>query len=200
MNRFKLFKILLFSFVLISFQAYPGEPQKLNAEQQQKKVNFLQHLINVIEWPKNSEKENNFYLCILGEPNDSDDTQFINQLKLKDKKAESLEIQNLSDIDNRCHLVYVTNINQNGLSNLLAQFKGKPVLLVSDIENFSKLGGHINFVTINQQFGAVVNTMTLSDAGLGLDLSQFNRIIVQPEDEDLSNPLQNPDHHDKKSK
>ena len=182
----KLFSIALLS-IFMSMSALAENASKLNPAQHSKKVKFIEHLIDSIEWPANEHK-GEFYLCTAGKPGTHDDPNFLSELKVHGKEIKLLDWKKISEVDKKCDLIYITDEHQKDLTKIFEQYKNKPVLLVSDIEGFSRMGGHITFVKINEQFGAVVNTLSLSDAGLDFDLSQYNEIIVQPEEEDVAKP------------
>lgn len=185
MNGLKIISFVILSLFLNS-SVLADNHFKLNPMQHKKKVKFIEHLIDSIEWPS-SNHEGEFYLCTAGEPSDQDDPHFLTELKVKRKEVKLLDWKKISEVDKKCDLIYITDSHQEDLPQIFKQYKGKPVLLVSDIEGFSRMGGHISFVKINEQFGAVVNTLSLSAAGLNFDISQYNEIIVQPEEEEVAN-------------
>jgi len=67
-----------------------------------------------------------------------------------------------------CKIVFVSNSEENRLKEILAAFDGTDILTVSDIHNFSRRGGMIQFVLEGGKVRFEVNVTNAANAGLTL--------------------------------
>jgi hypothetical protein len=71
-----------------------------------------------------------------------------------------------SDEARVCQLLYVATSERKHASDLLQGLRGANVLTVSDIADFARHGGQINFVLENQRVRFVINPANADSAGL----------------------------------
>jgi hypothetical protein len=57
-----------------------------------------------------------------------------------------------------CHILFVNDNYDGYLSRLLARVKGKPILTLGNVKNFSESGGIVQFRLRNNRVEFIVNT------------------------------------------
>lgn len=68
-----------------------------------------------------------------------------------------------------CRILFIGSSNEDRLKDILAALDHAPVLTVSDIADFSKRGGMIEFLMKGNYIRFAINRTTAEDAGLVLD-------------------------------
>jgi hypothetical protein len=65
-----------------------------------------------------------------------------------------------------CHLLFIAEAEEMELAHTLQQVRGFPVLTVSDIAEFARLGGMVEFVTHERRLLLQINLAAARKAGL----------------------------------
>lgn len=68
-----------------------------------------------------------------------------------------------------CRILFIGSSNEDRLKDILTALDHTPVLTVSDIADFSRRGGMIEFVMENNYIRFAINRTVAEDAGLALD-------------------------------
>jgi preprotein translocase subunit Sec61beta len=123
------------------------------------KAVFLYNFANFITWPQSafSEKDSYFNICVYG------DNPFDNLIEqvLEDRFIEEHELQykNIKDLDNikTCHILFLSEEEEEALPPILKLLKEKPILTVTDIEDAIHQGGMISFFEDNTKLNLKIN-------------------------------------------
>lgn len=111
------------------------------------KAAFLYNFAKLAEWPVNSlAPDGSLAVCT----NDTAVADSLAQLlKARDAHDHAIDVRRVR-IDSAeirsCHLLYVCDLNQARLAQLVETVNGASVLTVSDFERFAALGGVVQFV------------------------------------------------------
>jgi len=73
-----------------------------------------------------------------------------------------------------CQILFVSDSERRSMGQILAAIGNAPVLLVGEMENFTRLGGMIQFVTTDKGIQFEVNIETARQHGL-----QFSARLLQ---------------------
>jgi hypothetical protein len=134
------------------------------------KAAFLYNFLKFVDWPTGKEADPNkpITLGIIGkdpfgkafEPvkdkkiNDREVVikrfKSVAELKKPGKEGEA-ELDKQSGELKKCHLLFICSSEKDGIEEILAAIKDRPVLTVADTEDFLKSGGIINFVMEEQK-------------------------------------------------
>ena len=81
-----------------------------------------------------------------------------------------------------CHILFINPIPADSLPPIFEQLRGRPILTVSDIEDFAKKGGMIRFVTVQNKIRFRINVQAAKDAGLVLSskLLRLSELVQEP--------------------
>ena len=137
--------------------------------QYQTKAVYLFNLALFLTWPNNTFKspEQPFRLCILGKDPFGVELDLI----IENEKIESHQVVvpriSTVQMSRYCQILFINQSEQNHLATIFAYLNKRPILTVSDIKNFVKQGGMIQFFnTNNNQVGLIINPKALKQSGI----------------------------------
>tara|TARA_R110001583_G_scaffold190995_2_gene355735 strand:+ start:1045 stop:1506 length:462 start_codon:yes stop_codon:yes gene_type:complete len=150
---------------------------------------FLMHFALFVEWPN----KNSINICIVGE--DPFGTFFDKMLlsKQTNRSAKKISLSRLKvgQRIEKCHIIFSTK------RSTTAQFwqnipQKHSILLVSEFDQFTKLGGLINFYTENKRIRIEINIDAVNKAGIKisselLKLSKISHYKVNETTHDKNN-------------
>lgn len=133
------------------------------------KAAFIYNFTKFTSWPDNTwqEAKSPLALCIIG--ND----ELINDIKrLEGKliKGRQLAIRNLNDTKHvqNCQVLYIAHSENKHQSQILQSVKTRPILTISELENFAQAGGMIQLQRKKGQTQLTINLNVARKAGLEL--------------------------------
>jgi len=177
-----LFRIFFLTFCVLSASA--AEVRLENKI----KAAYLYNFTKFIRWP-NISTEQSFNICTLGKDGVSELLSPLEGRKAQDKPIHIYYFQSAEQIDVSCQILYITEDNQTAF---LAQQPGVLViksinqaLTVSSQPFFTRQGGMIGFVIIDQRVRLQVNLDVLKEHGLEISakLLEVAEVIRGGEDE-----------------
>lgn len=140
--------------------AYAQTPQEYAV-----KAGFLYNFPKFVEWPAGAFSDANFLLCVVGaDPFEA----ALDTLNGKSVGGRPLVVRRYSAADplGQCQILFVSDSERRRLGQILAAIGKAPVLLVGEMENFTRLGGMIQFVTTDKGIQFEVNVDTARRHGL----------------------------------
>ena len=131
------------------------------------KAGFLYNFPKFIEWPKEafSGTASPLVLCVVGaDPFDG----ALDALNGKSVGGRLLVVKRYGAADPlaQCHIVFVSDSEKRRLGQIIAAIGNAPVLLVGEMETFTRLGGMIQFVTTDRGIQFEVNVEAARRHGL----------------------------------
>ena len=167
-RRLRLPKALLCSVVALSCLTASGKQS--GAGPYQIEAVYLYDFSKFVAWPKQTANTANepFSICVLGE--DPFGAVLDTTLSGENIQGNTLVAKRISKPEDAagCKIVFVSNSEENRLKEILAAFDGTDILTVSDIHNFSRRGGMIQFVLEGGKVRFEVNVTNAANAGLTL--------------------------------
>jgi len=130
----------------------------------QVKAAFVLKIIDFVEWPN---KENTtLVVSVLGDEELFESFKSLGVNKARGRKL-ALKRYNVNDKENEeCDVFFISKLNRQKLSEILAQFKSTSVLLVGDDPSFAQMGGMVSLVESKGKLGMEINLMQVKKAGL----------------------------------
>lgn len=172
---------------LISFAFDWAGSERLQAETQrsreyQVKAVFLFNFAQFVEWPESafSSADAPLCFCVLGDDPfgaDLDDTvrgETIHTRELTVRRSDKAgELKG-------CQLLFISRSERGRLAGILAELEGSPVLTVSEVEEFGRRGGMINFYLEDNRVRFEVNPQAAAREGLKIssELLSLGKIVV----------------------
>ena len=104
---------------------------------------LVEKFVNYIEWPETNwqKKKQIFNIGIFGESSFGESLKLL----LDDVKinGQEFKISEYSDQNELPHLIVVGSVDEEDLKNLIVRVENKPVLLITDLDEYAKLDLHI---------------------------------------------------------
>lgn len=146
------------------------------------KAKIIKHLIQSVSWPKEAIAKNTLSVCILGavpaKYKTLDGTKINSNIIVIKNPSDYLATQG-------CQLVFIPHTEKQNSKKIITFFKNKPVLVLSDIDNFAAEGGSANFTKLNDKLALTLNLFSLNESGLKIDLKAYTETTIIPEKKDL---------------
>ncbi|MEJ2622214.1 MAG: YfiR family protein [Candidatus Thiodiazotropha sp.] len=149
------------------------------------KTVFLYNFAKFTRWPENPQKtiKNTIFLCSVGADDLTNNLPKLAGRALHGKSIVTRNLKNLQDLD-YCHTLYLAKSAKNRLPEILKTIKGKPILTISEIEQFSQQGGMIELTQDKDKLRFSINLTTTRSSGLELSARLLDlAIITGSEDE-----------------
>lgn len=136
------------------------------ADEYRVKAAFLFNFAKFIEWPPQAfaGQTASLTLCILGlDPfgNLLDDT-----LKGRAVSGRPIAIRRIVDVEQGCHLVFISSSERKRLALLTDQLRGASVLTVSEEAGFTNVGGMIELFTAGESVQFNIAPAAVERSGL----------------------------------
>ena len=159
--------------------AAPAPAQSGTAQEYQLKAAYLVNFARFVEWPANEAGE--LTMCVLGtDPFGPALDTTLHDLPVGGQRMVSRRLASVQD-GAGCRVLFIAASEAPHLAAILAQLDGAPILTVSDIPQFARRGGMIQFVTDDQRVRFEVDLKPAHEAGLMLS-SYLLRVatVVRP--------------------
>lgn len=144
---------------------------QVNPKEYQVKAAFIYNFVKFVEWPGALAvtKQNNINICVIGsDPFGDVGVQIFQRASTTALKLTLLDKRSASAA-NDCHIAFISRSEDGRLDEVMAALKNKPVLTVSDIDDFAKRGGMVGFISDDNKVKLVVNSTNVAAAGLRVD-------------------------------
>lgn len=138
------------------------------AEEYQVKAVFLLNFASFITWPPSAFASPSapFNICILGE----DPFGVEVDITVENEKIEghAVAVQRLSNLKNTtpCQILFISQSEKDNLTNFLTALQQRPILTVSDNDEFVKNGGMIQFFKQGTKVRFLVDPSNVKGVGL----------------------------------
>ena len=153
---------ILFSVCAITLVLTPKRAYSLDTPEQVKSV-FLYNFTNFVAWPV---ALNTVQVCIYGDEKITGILGFIaNQMETSQINIRVREMHT-PKVHQKCNVAYIGKKEESKLKEFLESVEGKNILSVSDIENFTKKGGVIGFVTRYNKIKLQINPNMVKKSSL----------------------------------
>ncbi len=139
-----------------------------DVSEHQVKATFLVRFGKYITYPKEAldNSASIFNLCILGD----DPFQGILDVLVKDEmvKNRSIVVNYLRTFEktSKCQTLFISQSEEKQLVHILAYVKQRPILTVSDMNNFVTRGGMVQFYLLNNKVRFFIDPVTAGEAKL----------------------------------
>jgi hypothetical protein len=153
--------------------------QKLKPTDYEVKAVYLFNFARLVEWPSATEvsKSESFAICVLGQdPLGPALDSVVAGENIGGRAVTARRISKAQD-SRPCQVLYISPSEEGQLKEVLTVLDKARVLTVSDIPQFSRRGGMIQFVTDNNRIRFEVNLANTTDAGLTLS-SELLKVAI----------------------
>lgn len=167
------------------------------------KALFLYNFANFVRWPEKAfaTSPDTLRMCLFGHAELGPFLDQVNGTRIRDKRLKVIRANELSEIEQGCHILFVSVDKQQYLPVLFDSIQHIYVLSVSDVENFARQGGVISILRTSDKLSFEINLDAALKNGLLIssDLLTMARIVgrdgkpvkseeLGPEDSLVRNP------------
>lgn len=141
------------------------------------KAAFTYNFAKFTIWPENTPGQDGpLILCTIGKSKLVTD---LNRLGGKFIKGRAVAIKEVTgnQTKDHCHILYIAKSEKREVAEILNSINNKPVLTVSDLSNFVKTGGIIQFYRKNGKTNLIINLDTARKSGLEIS----SRLLILAE-------------------
>jgi hypothetical protein len=122
------------------------QAQQPKPKEYQVKATYLYNFGRFIRWPVTAAQDSSFPICVLGQDpfGPTLDSTLVGE-NLDGKPVVVRRISRAQDVGD-CRILFISSAEENHLKQILAALEKTGVLTVSDMPDFSRQGGMIQFV------------------------------------------------------
>jgi hypothetical protein len=177
--RTQIFRIIFF-ITIINF-SLPKISIAQSEVEYKLKAAYLLNFLEFIEFPANAFKTpvSPVVITILGkDPFGKIIDEIVSGEKIRNHPIVVKRIQTLNNLDN-CHVLFISSSEKDNIYSILRKTKDSPVLTISDVEGFGKLGLGINFYLESSKIRFEINLTPLleSDIKVSSKLLRLAKVI-----------------------
>ena len=139
------------------------------------KAAFLLNFAKFINWPKEAFSDNRqtFKICVLGH-DPFDPTMAGIESHSIDNRDIILYRTDRVDQTRDCHLLFISSSETNNLQTIHGTLADHSIITVSDINDFARSGGIIEFIRKGNKLTFKINLKQARKKGLNIDSSLLN--------------------------
>lgn len=131
------------------------------------KVAYLYNFAKFVEWPAEAfaNGQTSFILCVIGTDSFVGALPSIQGKPIKGLKVEIKYFTHTHALE-ACHILFVSASEAHQVGDIVMSLQHHPVLTVADMENFTRLGGMINFIEKEHKIRFAINVKASQQTGL----------------------------------
>jgi hypothetical protein len=130
------------------------------------KAAFLYHFGKFIDWPKDAPSGDTFTIAVLGAKPVADELrQLAPDRSVQNRTLRVREIRSVDEVG-AAQILFIHDDNSARLPRVLAPLHGRPVLIVTDVDDGLKMGAAINFTIAEQRLRFEISQAQAKQAGL----------------------------------
>lgn len=162
--------ILLAAILLVGTVGAPiAEAAPLKLYEKKIQSGLVYHFLKNTNWPESLLKPEDMplYVCMYGtDPFEG----YLNPIAGKTAQKRTIRLRKHTEMRDLagCHAVIIGSSKTRELRKILLNLQSLPVLTMSNIANFNKLGGMIEFGSKNNNIAVYVNNEAVREAGLNI--------------------------------
>lgn len=133
------------------------------------KAAYLYNFAKYVEWPPGAfaDPDAPLLICIAGDNPFGDALASLSGKTVESHPVEVRHLPAATGLD-RCHIVFMSRAEQGRFRTVLDKLTRLPILTVSDISNFARVGGMIGLVEADQRIRFDINLLAARQANLKL--------------------------------
>lgn len=170
------FRRLFFHFLLFGFILGASTVGRAQDQEYQLKAAFLYNFAQFVKWPSGAFTSSDapFNIGVLGDdPFGSALEETVRGEAINNHRLTVVRAQQVSDLKD-CQMIFVSRSKEGQVSEILSQLDSKPILTVSEIDNFAQDGGAIDFYLQGGKVRFEINPNSAQRRGLKISSQLLN--------------------------
>lgn len=125
------------------------------------------NIVRFTTWPADAPMKDTIDFCVVG---DNVVQQSFTGIDHKPVGNKTLQVINLSRLRNfeQCHVLYVSELDQNILLQVFAEIKKRPLLTIGESYDFAEHGGMVGLENMNGKIILHVNLPVVRESNLNI--------------------------------
>lgn len=161
--KIALLALNLAGYVILSPSVFAQQPKP---QEYQIKAVYLYNFSKFVQWPPREENKDSFVICVLGhDPFGAALDDVLVGEKIEQKTMVARRITDVQEAA-KCQILFIATSEAARAKQILSSLGKNSILTVSDIANFSLIGGMIQFVIQDSKVRFEVNLSAADKAGL----------------------------------
>lgn len=146
--------------------APPLHAQDAEVAPEKVKAAFLYHFGKFIDWPKEALPPDTFTIAVLGAKPVADELRQLSpDRSVQNRKLQVRDIHSVEELGG-AQILFIHEEDASRLPRLLAPLRGKPVLIVTDVEGGLSTGAGVNFTIAQQRLRFEISLANTKQVGL----------------------------------
>ncbi len=142
--------------------------EEIQLYEQEIKAGLLYNFLKYTNWPAaNFTSPSTISICIFGEDSIGGYLETMQGRSVNQRNINIMNIANISEVS-ECQILFVTINSKNYWRELHAYLAGKNILTISDIKDFTALGGMVEFTRKDKRINIMLNKDALNAANLSI--------------------------------
>jgi hypothetical protein len=138
-------------------------------DEYQVKAAYLFNFARFVDWPPSAGSRGPIVIGVLGmDPFGDSIERVVRGRTVKGRSVSVRRFRSVRELE-QAHILYIAASEWTRIKDVLAQIDGTPVLAVSDVPGFLKVGGGIAFVMVNGRVRFDINLSAISNVNLTMD-------------------------------
>lgn len=157
-----------------------GNAQELKHPEYEVKAAYLYNFGNFVGWPAKSAEsmDDSFEICVLGQdPFGPTLDATVTGEKIRSRKVVARRISRSQEAIN-CRVVFISSSEESKLKEIVSSLDKMSVLTVSDMPDFARRGGMVQFVLEQNRVRFEINLTSAEHAGLTMS-SQLLKLATR---------------------
>lgn len=151
--------------VLLSMVLFGG--QVLARSEVEIKAAYVYNFVKFVTWPEAKlETESDFQLCIYGDNPFGTFTEKFNSLSVQGRNI-AVKYPDISQISG-CNVLFINHAEEKFLPEIISLTSKHPILTISEIEDFTDMGGCVGFLKLGNIVRFDINLEKARSVGLDI--------------------------------
>jgi hypothetical protein len=138
-----------------------------STDEEDLKISYILKFPQFVEWPKSSlpDADGTFDICVVSGDELTSISEALDGKQIRLKRIVVMDARRTNSIAN-CRVLYIGKSESWRVRSILAQIGDKPILTISDAENFAQEGGIVGLVKRDNHLKFEINLKRAKQAGL----------------------------------
>jgi hypothetical protein len=159
-KQFSIFFLMILWFALAVGTDGAETPQEFKV-----KASYLLNIPMFADWPAATAGHQSFKVCIIGETPLHDVLETMRERKIKNRPVSLVTVQEIAQSDG-CQVLFIAASERYRLQRLLPEAHRHGIMTISDIRDFTKHGGMVSLLSINNKITYDLNLVSARSAGI----------------------------------
>lgn len=161
-------KVQYISILLILWFSLAGRTSTAETPQEFKvKAGYLLNIPKFADWPSSASGHPSFKVCVIGETPLHEVLETMKGQRIKNHPVAIQKIQEITQADG-CHVLFIAVSERYRLQRLLPEAHRLGIMTISDMRDFSKQGGMVSLVSVNNRITYDLNLVSARSAAISL--------------------------------